>query len=194
MISNVIWIDSNIDNEENTSYAKELESLGSLRLRLFKEVNKAVIYMKYIEFQETKVIISDYFFSEFVKKFKENILDMSIAPKIIVFTKDKDKFIKDNKDYKNINNIFYASGGITTSFEKVKKFLKSENKMEKSNKSENIQLTFDYINNIDKLILPMFFKSLIDHQSTNNMEIYTNFLYETYSKETELKELLNPIE
>ena len=106
MSSNVIWIDSNIDNEENTSYVKELQSIGSLRVRLFKEVDKAIIHMKYIEFQETKVIISGKFYSEFVKAFKENIVDMCVVPKIIIFTKNKDKFLKENKDYKNINNTF----------------------------------------------------------------------------------------
>ena len=53
-----IWIDENIDNDENTKYLKELESIGLLKYRLFKEIDKAIIHMKYIEFQETKVIIS----------------------------------------------------------------------------------------------------------------------------------------
>ena len=92
-MSYTIWIDENIDNEENTQYLKELESTGLLNIRLFKEIDKAINHMKYIEFQETKVIISGKLYSEFVKKFKENIINMCVAPKIIIFTKNKEKFI-----------------------------------------------------------------------------------------------------
>ena len=82
----IIWIDENIDNEENIIYFKELESIGLLNVRLFKQIDKAINHMKYIEFQETKVIISGRLYYEFVKKFKENIIDMCVAPKIIIFT------------------------------------------------------------------------------------------------------------
>ena len=40
--SYTIWIDENIDNEENTKYLKELESIGLLNYRLFKEINKSI--------------------------------------------------------------------------------------------------------------------------------------------------------
>ena len=122
IMSYTIWIDENIDNEENTKYSKELELIGLLNLRLFKEIDKAIIYMKYIEFQETKVIISGRLYSQFVKKFKENIIDMCFAPKIIVFTRNKEKFIEYNKEYQNNTNLFYKFGGIATKFEEIKKF------------------------------------------------------------------------
>ena len=43
-------------------------------------------------------------------------------------------------------------------------------------------------------MLPLFFKTLIDNISNENIENYTNILYETYSKEKkELRELLGSI-
>ena len=36
MTTIVLWIDANIDNEENQEYIKELNSNGSIRLKLFK--------------------------------------------------------------------------------------------------------------------------------------------------------------
>ena len=123
-MSYTIWIDENIDNEENNQYIKELELIGLLNYRLFKEIDKALNHMKYIEFQETKVIISGRLYSEFVNKFKENIIDMCVAPKIIVFTSNKEKFIENNKEYQKNTNIFYKFGGIATSFDEIKKFLK----------------------------------------------------------------------
>ena len=62
-------------------------------------------------------------YSEFVNKFKENIIDMCVAPKIIIFTKNKEKFIEYNIDYPKNINLFYKFGGIATSFDEIKKFL-----------------------------------------------------------------------
>jgi hypothetical protein len=141
-MSHIIWIDENIDNEENTQYLKELESIGILNIRLFKEIDKAINHMKYIEFQETKVIIKDTLYSQFVKRFKENIIDMCVAPKIIIFTKNKDKFIKNNKEYQSNINLFYKFGGITTKLDEIKKFLRDEIVPKKMKKADDIQLTF----------------------------------------------------
>ena len=191
MTTQVIWIDANIDHEENRNYIKELNLMGSIRLGLFKDVNKAITHLKMIEFKATKIIVNSKLYSEFVTKFKENIIDMCIAPKIIIFAKNKDDFIKKNKDFNN--NLFYSYGGIAVSFEEIKKFLKNE-KMVKIQSDDDIQLTFEKIDNINKLALPMFFKTLIDNQSINNIEKYTNKLYDKYSKEKEeLKELLGSI-
>ena len=101
MKCNVIWIDEDLDSEGNKKYAEELKSFGSLILRMSKNLDKAFEYMKYIEFQETKVIVNDKLYPEFVKKFKENIIDMCIAPKIIIFARNKQKFLENNKDYLN---------------------------------------------------------------------------------------------
>ena len=193
-MSYTIWIDENVDNEENTKYAKELESMGLLNHKLCKEVDEAINHLKYIEFQETKVIISGRLYKEFVKKFKENIIDMCVAPKIIIFTKNKENFIEYNKDYQNNINLFYAYGGIATTFDEIKKFLKDEIIPQKMKKIDDIQLTFEYIDSMEKLTLPIFFKSLIDCVSIDNMDEYTNSLYETYAKDNDnLKTLLGSI-
>ena len=47
---------------------------------------------------------------------------------------------------------------------------------------------------MEKLTLPIFFKSLIDNASINNMDEYTNLLYNSYSKDNDnLKKLLGSI-
>ena len=154
MTTIVLWIDANIDNEENKEYIKELNLNGSIRLKLFKNVESAIEQLKYIEFKETKIIISGSLYTEFVKSFKENILDMYVSPKIIIFTKNKENFIKLNKDY--INNKFYSYGGIATSFGDIKEFLKS-NEIKAIKQQGDVQLTFEYIDKKEKLALPLFF-------------------------------------
>ena len=80
--------------------------------------------MKSISFQETKVIISGKLYPEFIRKFKENIIDIYVAPKIIIFTSNKQKFIENNQSY--LKNTFYNFGGVVDTFEEVKKFFKNE--------------------------------------------------------------------
>ena len=101
MKSNVIWIDPDLDNEENKKYAKELKSISSFIVQLFKNIDKAIDHLKYIEFQETKIILGSKLYNKFIEQFKENIIDMCVAPKIIIFTSNKQQFIDDNKDYNN---------------------------------------------------------------------------------------------
>ncbi len=144
MATIVLWIDSSLDNDENKGYIKELKQIGSIRLKLFKNIEAAIEQLKYIEFKETKIIISGSLYSEFLKSFKENILEMYIAPKIIIFTKDKENFIKINEDYYKDINKFYTYGGIAISFNEIKEFL-IDKEIKPIKKQEDLQLTFEYI-------------------------------------------------
>ena len=89
----IIWIDEEIYNRENLDYVKELEKLGYEKIRLFQKVNEAFDYMKSILFEETKIIVGEKLYNEFVNTFKEFILDIYFVPKIIIFTRF-------NQDYK----------------------------------------------------------------------------------------------
>ena len=203
IITNVIWIDPNIKNEENTKYKKELEKIGNIKLKSFVKVNDAINHLKTIKFQETKIIISGKVFFEFVQLFQENILDMRVVPKIIIFTSNKEKFIEKSRGYKStFDDIFYINGGIKILFEDIKAFITNENKEVSSTKSlksqkknnNEIQFTFEYIDSLEKLALPLFYKTLIDTISKENMEKYTDLLYNQYSKlNNDLKELLYAI-
>ena len=224
-MSIVIWIDQNCDNFINIGYAKELRAINSIKyLRLFKSVDEAITYLKDIKFNETIIIVSGRLYSELVEKFKENVLDIYTVPKIIVFTSSKSKFIEFNKDYEDETNNFYNFGGIAVAFKQIENFLNAENKDKNIiisnepnlknfentsnykpfeteigkilfNKSEEVQLTFEYIDKKEKLVLPLFFKALIDNASNENIEKYNELLYNSYSKSSEsIKELLGPIQ
>ena len=169
-----------------------MESNGSIFFKLFKNIETAIEQLKYIEFKETKLIISDNLYTEFIKSFNENISDMYIVPKIIIFTKNKENFIKFNTD-NNHNYKFFSYWGLATSFNEIKDFLTNKEKQE-IKIQEDVQLTFEYVDKKEKLILPLFFKTLIDNESNVNIENYTNILYETFSQENlEIKELLGSI-
>ena len=79
-------------------------------------------------------------------------------------------------------------------FNEIKEFLKEKKIKEIKKQYDDVQLTFERIDKKEKLVLPIFFKTLIDTISNDNMEKYTDELYETYSKERkDLKSLLGSI-
>ena len=129
---NVIWIDEEVDSCLNKIYSKELESMNSFNVKLFKKVLEAINYLKTIKFEETKIIISGRLYSEFVKSFKENMQEMYVIPIIIIFTRNREKFIQYNPGYYKSDNSFYNFGGIAIIFDEIKKFLIKEDKNDKN--------------------------------------------------------------
>ena len=183
----VIWIDPEIDNIENSEYTDELRK-NYFQLKTYKNIDEAIRYMKSIYFSETKVVIAGKLFDEFIKSFKEKTKEMNVAPKFIVFTKNKERFLRISEEYENENNTFFKYGGIATKFKEIQEFLLKENfKPKNMRMEEEIQLTFDYIDTKEKLILPLFFKALIDKPVNNSIEGFIKLLYEYYSENDKVK-------
>ena len=195
VISNIIWIDSNVDNEENRGYLKDLQSYNYFKIKCFKNIDEAINIIKKIEFEETYIILSGRLYIKFIEKFKENLKDVYIIPKIIIFTENKDKFIEYNKEYSNIlNHPFYNLGGIKTSFDEIKKFILNPINKKILNRDDEGQLTFEYIDSKEKLGLPLLYKSLIEVTPNDKIDIFTKNIFEKYSKDSiSIKNLLNSI-
>lgn len=111
-MSIIIWVDQDINSYENQGYIKQLEKFGYDNLKLFDKVNNAFDYMKLLKFEDTKIIVSGRLFIEFINVFKENIMYLCFAPKIIIFTRNKQKFLKYNHDFEKIENKFCDSNEI----------------------------------------------------------------------------------
>ena len=108
MASKVIWIGQNLDGIKTSQYIDNINSNNSSKIKTFEIIDKALDYLKDINFEDIKVIVTDKLYNDFVNGFKEKILSMNIAPKLIVFTKDKEKFKLENPQYENkdtINNL-----------------------------------------------------------------------------------------
>ena len=195
----IIWIAPNVDNEENKIYCERIKSLDLVQLKTFKEIKGAIKYLKTIKFTETKILISSRLYYDFVKCFQENLIEMNIAPKIQIFTRNKEK-VENNEDYQNTDS-FYRFGGIAIKFKEVKEFLnkgiekRKEYKFETINTKEpdNIPMTFEYIDRIEKIVLPILFKSIIDDIPIVNMDNYTITLYNEFEDSADIRLLLGSI-
>ena len=198
--STIIWIDPDVDSKENASYINKL-TLDLIKPKTFKNIAETINHIKSLKFEEIKIIVSGSLYSGFIQSFKNNIRNMYIAPKIIVFSTNESNFYKNSIGYNNAE-IFYKYGGLTSDFSKVKNFLVKETPKiainislgQESNRANEVQLTFEYIDKKEKLMLPLFFKSLISDVDKENLENYTYTLYNTYSDENKkIKQLLGSI-
>ena len=196
VITNNIWIDPTIDSQKNAAEIKS--KLNSLKIKLFTNINSSINYLKTIKSTKVKVIINHQIYPEFIQKYKENIVDMCFHLTIIIFKNEEEDDKEDNINYKTDEQIFYEMGGIVSKLEELKKLLdKESNKIQTETKKKNlfdneVQLTFEFIDSKEQLLLPLSFKSLIEKTSNDNMLQYTNTLFKTYSEETiEIKRLLD---
>ena len=205
---NIIWVDPNVDNPENSNYLNELRLLGLNKINTFKAVENSITYIKGIKFEETFVILSGKIYIEFIEKFKENLKKICVIPKMIIFLRHKDEFLENNKIYNDIiDHSFYNFGGIKTRFYEIKDFIlghpenaqdikikiDEQKDLEFKISNQKDKFIFEYIDCKEKLILPSTFKMYITATNENETEIFNQSLIEKYANEDNLNKLLNSI-
>ena len=211
----IIWIDPRVDEEENILYRNELNVSDKIKIKCFNNVKEAIKFVKTIQFEETVIITSGSLYNEFINKFRENLIDIYIVPKIIIFTSvpSKQKYFS---EIDNSNTSFYNYGGVQAKFDDVKDFIFKKindkannennegnsfsnkdslkfNENKKRNLEEEGQLTFERIDCIEKLVLPLYYKSLIELSPDDNIEKYTEYIYNEYSSNDDIKKLFKDI-
>ena len=123
-----IWIDSKINNNENSKYSGILSKTYT-NIHYFTNIKDAIILFQKIKFNLTYIIVSGTFFVEFISRLKNIENEISTVPKIIIFTSEsiKSKLIT----LKEINDSFYNIGGLSVSFVEVQSFLNKKKKIYK---------------------------------------------------------------
>ena len=186
---NLIWIDLNIDSDEYKQYLKFITSLNLFNISTFQNIENAFEKIKKIEFIATFIIIQSFLYKEFINTFQSYENEMKIIPKIIIF-KDKNDF-NPNKDietvYKNpFYNIIEVNDNINDIIEYFYNSYKEIN-------IENEEFEIEYIDNIKKLSFPIYFKTLIKIEDSDDIHILTNFLSKRYINNSQLLYLLKQI-
>jgi hypothetical protein len=196
MSSTVIWLDPSL-LEKNESYYDKLKSLNIYEIKQVKTVKEAMeeIYKKV--FEDVFIIVNGSLFLEFHNKLKNNLDKICIIPKIVIFTEsNKEAYINSLGDNKKIiYDKFYNIGGIKTDYNEVIKFIKTPEMNEYKlllDKNDEEYLNFDYIDNKEKLLLPLFYKFLIKFTERDNQ--FNNYLYKKYyNKSKAIKRFLDSI-
>ena len=193
--TNIIWISSNKNNEIN-KFLKDLENLPFYKINIFNSIEESINKIKIIRFEETFIIINGNLYIQFIETFQNNLKNIYILPKIIIFTENKEEFINKNIKYKKlINNSFYNSG-IKTNIKEINNFILNSmhKKKELLNIKEDKQLSFEQIDCKEKLLLPIYYKTLIGLSQNDNIEQFTKSLCNKYcNKNNELDIIFNSL-
>ena len=65
----IIWIDEEIENEENQYYLSVMQNFLNLNVDYFDNIENGIEYLKKIKFEKTKIIVSGKFYVNFIKEF-----------------------------------------------------------------------------------------------------------------------------
>ena len=168
----LIWIDERVNLEENNFYKSYIiKNHNKYEIISFENVNDSIEKLKKISFKEVFVIVSGRLYKDFIINFMNILTVIKVIPKIIIFTGSKEKFLEANNDLntKNIlNSTYYNLGGIRTYFDDILNFLTTDewkirpklDEMEVDGELSN-ELTFEYIDSLENLMLPRFFRIMI---------------------------------
>ena len=191
-ISQVIWIDKNVYNNENQGYKKIMEEKYHLKVDVYDDARNGIEAIKRAEiYSPIYIITSGSIYPEFYRFFKSAVTYIKNLPVQIIFTSSISSF-KDTHKYDEIGEQigkFYNLGGITDLFSQVENFIVETNKKLREFITESIYTskyqrdfsgiqTFTYLYNSEELILPSFFKDIIEKKKIDYSEISTliNFM------------------
>ena len=120
---NLIWIDPNITNDENTKYTNGLKAFT--KLNCFENIKEGIDSLKTIKFEKVVIIISGRISTPFYEELKNNINEILTIPKIIIFTRNSKKFIEENNKTGKfpIEHPFFNDGGVVNNYYKVKEYI-----------------------------------------------------------------------
>ena len=169
----VIFIDSDNDIEKFTKdFGKSLKEY-----KTFTNIKDAIEYIiKEVNFKDIKIFISDKLYDRFILAFQDekNIKQIRAIPNFYKITENK------TKQKKSENNDFYDVNEIT--YKEIKYCLKKEITPVKWLELDDSKFTFEYIESKKQLILPVYYKYLIELIPAKSQKEYIKSLFDNYSK------------
>ena len=119
---NIIWIDKNINNKENTKYLIYLNK-RKFKIDTYDDIFSGLNEILFNEdkyFKDIYIILNGSLYQDFILQFKKFLIDIFVVPKIIILTNNKELFLEKNSNIKDIiENKFYNLGGIQTLFKRI---------------------------------------------------------------------------
>ena len=165
----------------------------------YDNITEALNFLKKIKFESTIIIISGNYFIDFVTQFYNELKFIYVIPKIIIFTSIKRNYVLPEEILNNER--FYKYGGIKTSFNEIEEFI-NKIKNEIIDNTQQRPLTkaiigerfiFDQVKSKKDLLLPAFYKALLDKSNFHDNNEFIKYLYDNYINELNYKNILNQI-
>lgn len=203
MINNLIWIDQNVENEDNKSFIKEIKNKFKINVTIFSDIELGLNYiLNNLKFKSFLVVVSGKYFPSYIEGLNKNINNLASVPISIVFTFYKNLYTKFSICKEKIGDKFFNPGGLADSFIEIEEFISrylkiksSKFKKEALKKPTNYDscYSFEYITNDCQLIYPSIYNEIITNKKIEREEIesFNCFLKENFGDK--INELIKPL-
>ena len=176
-----VWMDPEINNEQNKYHYEILFKNKNIDCKKFDNVNEGFNFLneKQNDFKEIIIIISGKLFNDLYYRIKNNLESILFSPTIIVFTGKINLF----KNQLKMNNLYYNNDLFDTRLIFTNQ-IQLEDFINHS-KIKGKELTFEKIDNIDQLIIPIYYSYLLEDVNKSEIDYFNNFVDNKFSIQTE---------
>ena len=81
----LLWVDANVNNNENLYYQNMLKRINSIKLFTFTDINTFINKLIKIEFEKTMILVSGSLSSDLFNEIENNLDKILVFPKIMIF-------------------------------------------------------------------------------------------------------------
>ena len=197
----IIWIDKKINNPENKDYQKQFRKLDDFEFKFYDNVKEGIKTIKEIKFKKTIIITSGSIYPDFYKEFKDIVNEITIIPKIYIFTANANNFYTSKKDSLPVDDPFYNSGGVFDDMRTLREAIfssisLSDKHNEEVNKDESKYLkderfSYDLISNEKELKLPVFFYNYLKTISNAEIKSFNKKIFDDYKNTPIIRKLFS---
>lgn len=184
----IIWIDKNVDEGENEFTQKKIKKLDDIELKCFKSIEGAIKYFEEIKFQKTIIITSGGFYHSLIEQLRDRTSILSFIPRIIIFTRDAEKYISINKNNNSLfDDPFFNIGGVKDLTNHIMTFIKNslnkynpEFEKKKENYFTDDIFKFLKISNKEELILPIHYHKYLKVAKEEEIKKFNQKIFDKY--------------
>ena len=185
----LMWIDKNINNNENKTYQIILRDMNFDLLALENE-NEGINEIKKFKFEKINLLISGSLFKNFINLIKIEKLQISCSLNIIVFTSIKGKpFLEEmcNKENDILNGFLFRKKNIFCSINEIQEFLLTLGKNDSENEKEEI---FEKIERDEQILPHIYYQQLLKPITKEEIHNFNQYLIDMHG----MKELIGQLE
>ena len=180
---NIIWMDPQINNNENRFYQFEMKRINNSKLFAYDNLEDGFEIILSIEFQKTYIIVNSTLAEKLFSFLDKNINKLKIVPEVIIFTLNRDnpifrKFL--NYTFFDYNFVYDSYKFVLNKLELRSNYIGRDFQKGYFNKNYDI-FTFEHINSIDDLIFPIKFRNYIEFPSYFEIMNFNQFLIDKFS-------------
>ena len=196
---NILWLDKNVNNLENSFYQSLIMEKNTFKLSTFTEIKDCISKLKQIKFEKTYILLSGSISKDFFIEFEKIIGEIKINPIIIIFTSEE----KLNLIKKNILSLdkftLFDINLVFDNYNKIVNQIESQNSYKLNyieplpyEEDENC-FSFEYINELKDLIFPLSFIEFMENPNKNEIKKFNYFLLNKYSEKIKMKILIEQL-